>query len=463
VLSIFASKCRWTGTNPAYKADELEHHFRTSNTKYVIASPETIDEVTTAAAALGNTIEVILFTDILSSQVKINGDFNGAPSPAATDKPTFRTLHDLYNRRNISICLADRLRKVGPCDIAALMSTSGTTGLPKMAQRTHLAMISETKANEDNNACKPYEVRRLMCTPIFHAFSTPEMIFNPLRLGYPTYIAKRFDSSFAQMVHDYQITETAAPPPMLLALVNRAQDHHLLQSLRTIYSGGAPLSAGLRDQTRNIFTNPPRIAQVWGMTEGGWFTTFKYPEDDTTGSVGRMTPGYEVKTTPEHATQLENGQTVGELYVRGPQLMTGYRDNDAATAATFAPDGWLKTGDIGYVRDDGKVYLVDRAKDLIKMNAWQVAPAELEAALASSPDVSDAAAVGVGSGVDEHPLICVVPAHAQVSVRDVVQHLYRGLANYKVSKAEVVFVDSIPKNASGKILRKALKELVGRA
>lgn len=241
--------------------------------------------------------------------------------------------------------------------------------------------------------------------PFSTRFSTPEMIFNPLRLGYPTYIMKRYDDTFGQKVYEFGITETAAPPPMLMKLQQQEDAHPLLQSLRLIFSGGAPMAPELRARTLGIFKDQPRIVQVWGMTEGGWFSTFKYPEDDASGSVGRIIPGYEIKTSWQDLVEMPDGRVAEHLLVKGPQLMMGYLMNPQASEKAFC-DGWLKTGDIGYV-EDGRIYLVDRAKDLIKVNGWQVAPAEVEAALLQSPGILDAAVVGIGNGLEEHPKVYV--------------------------------------------------------
>lgn len=448
VLAILACGCRWTGTNPAYTSHELVHHVKASATKYIIVSIEHLDTVKTAVAASGLNIEIVLFTDILSNGI-------GAES---LDAGSLRTLHDLMQPPSKSR-LQKHLKTVGIDDTAALMSTSGTTGLPKMAARSHRAMMLETAAIQDNDEQKQYGVRRLTSTPIFHAFTAPETVVNPLRLGYPTYIMKRFDSTFAQRIHDLNITETAAAPPTLKKLADTPADRHLLQSLKQVFSGGAPLAAADRDRFLRIFNQPPRIVQVWGMTEGGWFTTFKHPETDTTGSVGRPIPGYEVRVLPNHTMALEHGQPVGELLVKGPQLMSHYFGNDAATAQVFTQNGWLETGDVGYV-EDGKVYIIDRIKDLIKVHAFQVAPAELEEALLQSPLVRDAGACAAGTGNEEHPALFVVPRDAGVTEGMVKACLAGRLASYKVKYAEVFFVDRMPRSPTGKILRKELRRMV---
>jgi acyl-coenzyme A synthetase/AMP-(fatty) acid ligase len=192
------------------------------------------------------------------------------------------------------------------------------------------------------------------------------------------------------------------------------------------------------------------------MTEGGWYTTIKHPEVDPTNSCGRPIPGYEIRISDHHATEVD-GHRAGEIYVRGPALMRGYYGNAQATADSFDGD-WLKTGDVGYI-DAGKVYLVDRCKDLIKVNGFQVTPAEIENALLTSPDVRDCGVVGWGENVDEHPLAFVVPAHVAATVGAIKAHLLQRLTRYKVASCEVRFVDRIPKSISGKILKKELRNI----
>lgn len=455
VLAILASRCRWTGTNTTYTVTELVHHLDISGSDVIITAWEHLDVVRTAVREHGGDVEIIVFSDLLSDTTGEDGQGSAHAGGRAVN--SLRTLRDLTQQPTLND-ITTLVKGISPDCIAALLQTSGTTGKPKLATRTHQSMMIEQQAIEDNNLEKPYDVRRLYCIPIFHAFAAPEMMFNILRLGQPSYFMKRFDHTFAQKVHDFGITEIAGAPPLLLKLVNNPDCHHLLQSTRLISYGGAALGAELRKQTVAIFKVPPRIVPVYGMTEGGWFTMLKYPEDDDSGSVGRPIAGYEMKVVPQVGTELQGGQVVGEVLVRGPQLMTEYLNNLSATSEAFE-NGWLKTGDIGYIRD-GKVYLVDRAKDLIKVSGFQVAPAELEDALLESPDVLDAAVVGVGQDVDEHPLACVVPRRAGVTAERVKSHLRKRLTGYKVSRCEVRFVESIPKSPSGKMLRKVLKEQI---
>ncbi|KAK4891509.1 hypothetical protein LTR27_009839 [Elasticomyces elasticus] len=424
VLAILASRCRWTGSNPAYTMAELEHHFRTSETGYVVTMPESLATVQSAVQASGNRAEIILFSDLLEEEQ------TGAISSASlqSNGHALRTLRDLLQSPS-NVDLPTMLSNILPDDIAALQQTSGTTGLPKMAMRTHHSMISELEAISDDATCKPYEIRRLFCTPIFHAFSAPEMLFNALRIGQVSYFMRRFDDSFAQIMHDFRITETFGAPAMLLKLASKPKDYHLLQSLRYVAYGGAPLGPELRRRFLGMFEVPPRLVPVYGMTEGGWFTTFRHPEEDDTGSVGRPVPGCELKISSSNYDQSGKKHSEGEILVRGPQVMQGYLGNAEATSVAF-DDGWLKTGDIGHL-EDGKLYLVDRVKDMIKVNGWQVSPVELQNVLLQLEDVLEAAVLGEGHDVDEHPVACVVKKEASLTAEAVREHLRGKLASYK--------------------------------
>lgn len=445
VLAILASGCTWTGTNPASTSVELQHHFTSSKTSYVITPLELLQTVQTAVDACARNINILLLTDISSKDISGARHVDG-----------HLTLHDLLQRQHTRT-LEERLDAISSSFPATIFSTSGTTGLPKMIQRTHRELILESKATED--APKPYPVRRLYCTPMFHAYSFTDMTINTLRLGFPSFYMRRYDQSFAQKVRQFSATETLVAPPVLMRLSDQAEadpgERQNLQSLRTVICAGAPLSADLRSRFTQIFNYPVRLIQGWGMSEGGWFTTFRYPECDDTGSVGRPVDGYEIRTSDLDPVVVEGSRTASELLVRAPQMPRCYLDNPSATAEAFTKEGWLRTGDIGYI-EDGKIYLVDRVKDMIKVNGWSVAPAELEAALYKNPKVIDAAVVGHGSGIEEHPVIFVVPEGGETRPADITDHLLHFVSRFKVAKCEVRFIDSIPRNPSGKILRKSL-------
>lgn len=455
-LAILASGCRWTGTNTAYTASELEHHFCISETRYVIVDAVHLNTVRQAIDASGCNAEIILFSDLLKEEDDAYP--NGTDHSPSIDRTVYRSLHKCQREQSRHVPSA---RRISPDDIAALMQTSGTTGKPKLVIRSHRGLVLETMAIKDNHADKPYQVSRLIFAPIFHGFTFPVAI-DALRLGIPTYVMKRYDPTFAPKIRQFGITETFVVPAILLRLVENIETHPLVQSLRFIGFGGTPLLPDLRQKTLDMFKVAPRIVPVYGETEAGWLTTLKYPDVDD-GSVGNPTPGLEMKIRTEGNGELEPTlyggprQHTGELLVRGTQLMEGYYRNAEASEAAFLDGGWLKTGDIVSIRD-GRVYFIDRCKAIIKVNGFQVSPTEIEATLIQSADVVDVAVLGVGQGIDEHPVVFVVPGRNDMTEQEIKSFLRTRLAGYKVSRCEVRFMAKIARNSTGKVLRGALKE-----
>jgi acyl-coenzyme A synthetase/AMP-(fatty) acid ligase len=316
--------------------------------------------------------------------------------------------------------------------------------------------MAESIAMEDAPDEKEYPVRRLFCTPIFHAFSLILVAVNALRYGHQTYVMKRFDDTFSQKVYQLQITETAATPAILhrLTTTDKVQMSDLA-SLRLIWCGGTTLTSVVRQKALMLLRQDIRIVQVWGMTEGGWFTTFHHPENNHDGSVGRLLDGWTMRVLTEPVGYDQTTATKGEIHVRGPQLMTEYYNDPVATREAF-DSGWFKTGDVGYIQG-GKVYLIGRAKNMIKVNGFQVAPAELEDVVVGHPKVEDCAVTSGGSGLSEHPLVFLVSSDSGLSEADMQQYMLRFLTRYKVLRCRMRFVKEIPRGETGKVLMYTLK------
>lgn len=177
-------------------------------------------------------------------------------------------------------------------------------------------------------------------------------------------------------------------------------------------------------------------------------------------SVGYLTPDTEAKVVAVNDEQMLGvGPNIsGELWVRGPQIMKGYHNNDKATADTITPDGWLKTGDIGHYDENNEFYITDRLKELIKVKGFQVPPAELEEILRDHPDISDAAVIGIphhASG--ELPRAYVVRKNENITEKEIKDYVAKKVADYKRLEGGVEFIEAVPKNATGKILRRELK------
>jgi acyl-CoA synthetase (AMP-forming)/AMP-acid ligase II len=261
------------------------------------------------------------------------------------------------------------------------------------------------------------------------------------------------------------------PPLVIALLMSPATKNYSLKSVRLISCGAAPLSKEAQNKLKNEHCREGCVFnQVWGMTETSCVATmFPYMESDDTGSVGRPIPNLDIKLIDEVGKDITAYNVPGEICVRGPVVIPGYFENDAANRQTFDEEGYLKTGDIGYCEEGTKKwYIIDRKKELIKVRGFQVAPPELEGVLLSHPQIIDAAVIGVkgmpGQGAEvECPRAYVVrrPGEAGKKLREeeVKQWCGTRLAKYKELTGGVVFVDAIPKNASGKILKRILRDM----
>jgi acyl-CoA synthetase (AMP-forming)/AMP-acid ligase II len=267
----------------------------------------------------------------------------------------------------------------------------------------------------------------------------------------------RFDlEQFLDLLQDRGVTRAYVVPPIALALAKHpAVDERDLSALRTVMSGAASLGGELAEQVAERIAAD--VIQGYGMTETSPVTHIVRPDgENRPGSIGLPLSLTECRVvdseTGEDAAEGERG----ELWVRGPQVMSGYLGNAEATAETIDSEGWLHTGDVAVVDSDGYFFIVDRLKELIKYKGYQVAPAELEALLCTHPDVIDAAVVGVpDEEAGELPKAYVVPASEELDADELMEWVGERVAPQKRIRM-VETIDAIPKSASGKILRRML-------
>jgi 4-coumarate--CoA ligase len=293
---------RQIGSNPGYTTLELSHHLRISKAKVLITAPELIKKVGVSAQEVGLPSSSILLFDV---QDQLSQEASGGYA-------SWRSLLQHGEEDWLSFEGEEKAKTT----VAALLSTSGTTGLPKAAMISHYSCVMQNIVAYDSGE-KPYEVgrailplsalkigdidhaqvSRLICLPMFHAFAGPISHVAPIREGHTTYVMSRFDmSKFCHLVSDLKITETAMVPPMMIGiLMSEFSKQYLLKSLEVVWCGGAPLDASIMNQMYEQLAPKAIISQVWGMTEACWITTMKWPERDTTGSVGRLLPNTEAK------------------------------------------------------------------------------------------------------------------------------------------------------------------------
>ena len=341
-------------------------------------------------------------------------------------------------------------------DLALLPYSSGTTGLPKGVMLTHRNLI----ANALQLATGPIDWREgeiaAAIPPMFHAYGICLYFGALMRFGSTVVSMARFDfEQFLQIVERYRATFTPLVPPVALALAHSPLvDKYDLSSLRVLASGAAPLAetVALAAQQRLGVT----IQEGYGMTELSGATHVQAVDDPKT-SVGRALPGVEWKVVdPSTGVALRAGER-GEIWIRGPNVMKGYFGRAEESAATIDPEGWLRTGDLGYADGAGRCCIVDRLKELIKFKGYQVAPVELEALLLSHPQVADACVIPQPDAeVGEVPKAFVV-GKGTVSADALMQFVASNVAPHKRIRA-VEFIDALPRSPAGKLLRRVLVE-----
>ena len=350
---------------------------------------------------------------------------------------------------------------VGPDDVVALPYSSGTTGLAKGVMLTHRNLVANIAQTLGAIPSAPDE-RIMAVLPFFHIYGMQCMMNCGLRAGATVVTLPRFDlEQFLRAHQDYRITRSFVAPPIVLALARHPLvDSFDLSQLRLVNSGAAPLKAELAAECSKRLGC--EVVQGYGMAELSPVSHLTPPGWFKPGSVGVTAPGTQTRIVdPVTEADLGTGEE-GEVWVRGPQVMTGYLNNPQATAATVDAAGWLRTGDLGYVDADGHLYVVDRLKELIKYKGFQVPPAELEAVLLRHPDVADAAVIGLPDDeAGEIPVgFVVLRPGAAASPEEIMRFVAGEVAHYKqIRRLEVI--DAIPKSAAGKILRRVLRDSVG--
>lgn len=385
-------------------------------------------------------------------------------------------------------------RSEAKSQIATVNYSSGTTGLPKGVMITHYNLIANSEQTIFlKNSEKPefkrtgkYPVadeRWIGFLPLYHAYAQLNIMLMAAKLNVPVYIMSEFDyEEMLRIIQDHRITEVQVAPPILVLMSKHpATANYDLSSITKIFSGAAPLSPALQTECTQRFKTS--VGQGWGMTEvtcAGLVAPAGI--ELTPGSVGVPMPNSYVKLMDEHGKEVGTGER-GELYIKGPNVSPGYWKNEQATAETMLEGGWLRTGDVAVVDENGWFYIVDRLKELIKVSGHQVPPAELEALLLTHPSIADAGVVGLSSSFtgQEYPRAYITlktgppsPIHPSPSQptptaqqqqqqqpptpSQIQSWIAARVARYKRLTGGVVFVDAIPKSATGKIQRKVLRE-----
>ena len=343
--------------------------------------------------------------------------------------------------------------------LAVLPYSSGTTGAPKGVMLSHYNLTSNIRQTLGCGLIDGYSVL-INFLPFFHIYGMAVLMIPGLASGATQVILPGFDPKrFLEVVHEYRATNLFMVPPAMLVLANSGQGADL-SSVKYIMSGAAPLPIDVARRVEDLYEC--QVFQGYGMTEASPVTHITVMGRNKPGTVGPP-----VADTRQKVVDLLSGEElpigeIGELLVAGPQVMLGYFNRPDATAESIVEDDsgrWLRTGDIVAVDDDGYVTVHDRAKEMIKYKGYQIAPAELEAVLIEHPDIADAAVIPVDTGTTDGEIpkaFVVLREGASLSTDDIAEHVAGKVAPYKKVR-QIEFIEKIPKNPSGKILRRELK------
>ena len=370
---------------------------------------------------------------------------------------------DVRDATNVATYFADSPKLETPAnrsaqDLAILLYTSGTTGTPKGVPLTHANLLSALESAFRQNP----EMERgamLHSLPLTHVYG---MIIQHLanRWGLSTVLLRQFEPTrVLEAIERYRVRYLPVVPTMLVYLVNHPErENYDISSLFRITSGGAPLPDRLRQKVEQAFGC--RVDQGYGLSESAAIATgYELQTPYRAGSAGRACPGIELAIFDDEGRPLPAG-SVGEICLSGPNITGGYWRDQKATN-TVLIDGWLHTGDVGYLDEEGYLFITDRKKDLIIKGGENISPREIEEALYLHPAVAEASVIGIPHPVYGEDICAVVQLApgAGSSSEEILGHLRGYVTKFKLP-SRVLFLPALPKNNSGKILKRDLRAAV---
>lgn len=454
IYGIICAGGIFTGANPAYTATELTHQLTHSSAKFIIVDPALLSVAKASMQKAGMSEDKII---------------------TFRQTPGHRSLADITRSGKELQWTPITDPTVLLEKTVILLYSSGTTGLPKGVELTHSNVVANTfqqmwtrnigNALLEKEGLQPISPPYIGHLPMYHAYGLMIICNSALRLGSCFIITRKFNLvQMLNIIQNHKVQALSTVPPIITVLAkDPIVEKYDLSSLRTVGSGAAPLGQEIQNALRQRVGKHCRFQQGWGMSEvtctGTASTSW---DDDKDGSIGRLMPGTTAKLVDDDGKEVTEPGARGELCVKGPQIMKGYLNNPKATSETKI-DGWLHTGDIAIKsQDDGRFWIVDRKKELIKSKGLQVAPAELEALLLSHEGIADACVVGVPFEGDEAPRAYLVRSQNAIgqalSESEIWTWMETRVARYKLLRGGVVFTKEIPKSPSGKLLRREVRE-----
>ncbi|PWW75204.1 acetyl-CoA synthetase-like protein [Tuber magnatum] len=435
-----------TTANPGYGVEELSFQLKDSRAKALVTLADLLPIAEQAAANAGIPKDrIIILGDKKTNEYK---HWKEITDPSTT-----------VSWRKTRVPDPEK-------ELAYLVYSSGTTGLPKGVMLSHKNIVANLLQFTPNDPLDWTEDRLVAFLPFFHIYGLTCIMHHAILRGLPTVVMDRFDlNKFCQHIQDYRVTFAYLVPPVILLLAKHPDvAKYDFSSLKMVNSGAAPLT---RELVESVWARlKVSVKQGYGLSETSPVThSMRWSQwKSHIGSVGPLIANMTAKYVNEEGVEVPAGES-GELWMAGPNIMMGYLNNPTATAGAITPDGFFKTGDVGYQDGDGNFYITDRVKELIKYKGSQVAPAELEGLLLGHEKVDDCAVVGVYSPeiASEVPRAYVVLAAGAERTKDteleLIKYVEYRVAQHKRLRGGIRFLDAIPKSISGKILRRVLRDM----
>jgi long-chain acyl-CoA synthetase len=420
---------------PQWTAPEISHVLKHAGAATVITIAPLAPRIAEAAKQLGSVRNLLVFGD--------------SAVPGAQN-----LLHEWMTGPKVLQLPAH----CAPDDIAMLLYTSGTTAAPKGVIATHANVAAAVRAVCEMNADMP-KLPMLHALPLTHVFGIL-LLRCANQWGLTSVLVRQFEpTKVFEAIAQHQIGYMPVVPTMMLYLMSHPDRvRYKIDSLYRTVSGGAALPEQVRVMFSKMF--PGRADQGYGMSESIGIATV-YDDHDTyrPGSAGRAVPGLTIRIV-DHNNQPLSARQVGEVCLIGPNISPGYWNDDSATTEAFE-GGWFHTGDVGYLDEDGFLYITDRKKDLIIKGGENISPREIEEVLYLHPAVVEAAVVGISDAIFGEDICAVIQNRPGLVVNgdEIRAHVGRHLAKFKVP-GRVIFRSNLPKNSTGKVQKRILREQI---
>ena len=448
-------------TNPLYTPSEMEHQFKDSG----------VEAVVILANFANNLEKIISNTNIKHVIITEIGDMQGGLKKMLINFivkhvkkmiPTY-SLKNAY-KFNQSLAIGKQKpytkREIKSEDIAFLQYTGGTTGVPKGAMLTHKNMVCNMEQISAYMIPKLKEYKETMITalPLYHIFSLTVNCLFMLKIGAKNILITnpRDMKAFCKDLAKYKFSIFTGVNTLFNSLLNQENFRKLdFSSLKVTVGGGMAVQNTVARQWEELTGEP--LVEGYGVTETSPVLCCN-PIDNSEriGTIGLPLPSTDIKFIDDNGDEVPIGEK-GELCAKGPQVMKGYWNNEAETRDSFIDSQWFKTGDIGYVDEDGFMRIVDRKKEMINVSGFNVYPNEVENVIASHPKVLEVGVIGVSDKQSSEVVkACIVKKDPSLAKKEVIEHCKQSLAGYKIPKI-VEFRKDLPKSNIGKILRRKLK------